>query len=116
MGKMPAMLKMARQMNHASWLWRALFHRAINFHIPSQIARKMITTINTTSRGPFILVRWHWLFRSFDEITGGLPLAIFFLHERNGFDRGFFVGERSFKLHDDILAGGCARQLCCCVR
>ena len=39
MGKMPTVLKMARQMNHANWSCRALFHRAISFQMPSQIAR-----------------------------------------------------------------------------
>jgi hypothetical protein len=37
MGKMPTVLKMATQINHASWLWRALFHMAISFHTPSQM-------------------------------------------------------------------------------
>jgi len=54
-GKMPAVLKMERQINHANWPLRALFHKAIVLHTPSQIATRIITVINKTSRGPFIL-------------------------------------------------------------
>src|ERR1035437_5494898 len=47
---MPAVLKMARQINQASWLLRALFHRAISFQTPSQMARRTTTEmINTIS-------------------------------------------------------------------
>ena len=42
---MPAVLKMARHINHANWLFRALFHSAINFHTPSQIATRTIRII-----------------------------------------------------------------------
>src|SRR5208282_3899758 len=55
-----------------------------------------------------LVVLRFWLFKSLDEITGGLPLSIFFQHERDGFNRGFLVGEGSFKLHDDILPIRCA--------
>src|SRR5208283_1127793 len=106
MGKMPAVLKMARQMNQASWLWRALFHRAISFQTPSQMASRTITTINTTSNGPFIFVLWlmFGLIKSFDVIPRRPPLAIFFQHERDGFNRGFLVGEGSLELHQNVLS------------
>src|SRR6516164_2216580 len=54
MGRMPAVLKMARQMNHANWSWRALFHRAISFQTPSQMATRMMTVTKSAVKGVFI--------------------------------------------------------------
>ena len=31
--------------------------------------------------------------RSFDEISGGLPLSVFFQYERDGFNRGLIAGK-----------------------
>jgi hypothetical protein len=42
---MPAVLKMERQINHANWPLRALFHMAILLHTPSQIARRIARQI-----------------------------------------------------------------------
>src|ERR1039457_163368 len=110
---MPAVLKMARQINHASCSWRALFQRAISFQTPSQIARTMTTATSSTTSGAFMLAsiiarNGGFIFLHgvvgllLDEITGRLPLSIFFQIERDGFNRGFFLRERGFKLHHDI--------------
>ena len=92
MGRIPAVLKMARQINQANWSCRALFHRAISFQTPSQIAKRMITMINKISSGSFIFVRRlrFGLTESFDVIPRRFPMAIFFQHERDGLDCGFF--------------------------
>ena len=47
---MPTVLKMARQMNHASWWLRALFHMPIVFQTPSQSASRMRKGIKTPSQ------------------------------------------------------------------
>ena len=87
MGKMPAVLKMARQIYQASWLWRALFHKAITFQMPSQMAMMMQTAINTASKVVLIvfIVDKGWC-GLFNEITAGFPLSILFQHEGDGFN------------------------------
>src|ERR1035437_9858810 len=101
MGRMPSVLKMARQMNHASWLLRALFHRAINFQTPSQIARRMTTETIKIISGAFmfasiaasrgVFIGWFSLIatvvESLYEIARGPPLSIIFQAECNAFLR-----------------------------
>src|ERR1035437_10284957 len=69
---MPVVLKMARQINQASWLLRALFHMAMTFQTPSQSARRTMATMNKANSGFFMVLSW-WIFvlvRSFDKMTG----------------------------------------------
>src|SRR5450759_5058390 len=69
---MPTVLKMARQINQASWLLRALFHMAMTFQTPSQSARRTMATMNKANSGFFMVLSW-WIFvlvRSFDKMTG----------------------------------------------
>ena len=42
-GKIPMVLKMKIQINHAKWLFLPAFHKAIAFQTVSQIARTIIT-------------------------------------------------------------------------
>ena len=54
MGRIPTVLKTARQMNHGSCPLRALFHMAISFQTPSQMARTMIAAMISAIIGVFM--------------------------------------------------------------
>jgi len=50
MGRMTTVLKIARQINQASWLLRALYHMPITLQTPSQSATRIRTGISTPSQ------------------------------------------------------------------